>query len=215
MNPIRVLVVDDHSVVRNGVCKALQQHASIKIIGEANGGLEALDWLDKEQPDVMLLDISMPDLDGLDVAARVADEFPSVRVIILSSHGDSVRVHRALQSGVVGYILKDSTDEVVRAVYAVGAGQTYVSTHVLRDPKMGQQRNPRPLEFLAVLPERQRHVLRLMVAGHDTDAIAQELNVPVTQVEAHRTRLMARLGVHDMKGLTQYARRVGLAPSAS
>ncbi|MFL5802376.1 MAG: response regulator [Roseiflexaceae bacterium] len=224
MTLIRVLLADDHALVRAGISALLQSLPEIEVVAEVEDGREALRLIEALQPDVVLMDIAMPGLNGLEAAARIAKEFPQVRVIILSMHENEEYVLRALRAGAVGYLLKGARIfELELAVTSVAHGETYLSPaaskHVVLDyvQRAGEvpasaERAPHPAERLT---PRQREILQLIAAGHTTKEIAQRLDISVKTVEMHRAQLMDRLGIHDIAGLVRYAIRTGLvAPDA-
>ena len=212
MKPIRVLLADDHTLVRAGFRRLIQDLPAIEVVAEAESGHEALRLVQEHQPDVILLDIAMPGLNGLEVAARLAEEFPRVRVLILSMHLNEEYVWQALRAGASGYLLKDSGDsELEIAIRAVARGETYlsppVSKQVISDYMLRAGSEPSSLDRLT---PRQREVLQLIAEGHSTKEIAFTLKVSVKTVESHRTELMERLNIHDVAGLVRYAIRVRL-----
>jgi DNA-binding NarL/FixJ family response regulator len=212
MTPIRVLLADDHTLVRAGFRRLIQDLAEIEVVAEADNGHEALRLVGEHRPDVILLDIAMPGLNGLEVAARLAEEFPQVRVLILSMYLNEEYVWQALHAGASGYLLKDSGDsELEIAIRAVARGETYlsppVSRQVISDYMLRADSEPNPLGRLT---PRQREVLQLIAEGHSTKEIAFMLKVSVKTVETHRAELMERLRIHDVAGLVRYAIRLGL-----
>jgi DNA-binding NarL/FixJ family response regulator len=212
MKSIRVLLVDDHALVRAGFRALLQGLREVEIVAEAGNGKDALRLIEAHQPDVVLLDIAIPEPNGLEVAAYVAKKFPNVRVVILSMHANEEYVLQALRSGAVGYLLKDAgTAELELAVKAVARGETYlsppVSKPVIEDYVRRVGSEPRSFDRLT---PRQREVLRLIANGYTTKAVAQELNISIKTAETHRARVMKELGVHDVAGLVRYAVHVGL-----
>ncbi len=212
MKPIRVLLADDHTLVRAGFRALLQSLTDIQVVAEASDGREALRLTAKHQPDVVLMDIGMPGLNGLEATAQITQKFPSIRVIILSMHATEEYVLRALQTGAVGYLLKDAgTSELELAVRAVIRGETYlspaVSKHVIAEYTQRLSNQPPSPEPLT---PRQRGILQLIAKGYTTKEIAQMLHLSVKTVETHRMQLMARLNIHDIAGLVRYAIRVGL-----
>jgi DNA-binding NarL/FixJ family response regulator len=212
MNPIRVLLADDHALVRAGIRALAQNLAGIEIVAEAVDGRDALALIKTHQPDLVLMDISMAGLNGLEATARVAKEFPNVRVIILSAHANEEYVWQALRSGAAGYLLKDAgTAELELALNAVARGETYlspaVSKHVVADYVRRVGGEPRTLELLT---PRQREILQLIAEGQTTKEIARTLHISVKTVETHRMQLMERLDIHDVAGLVKYAIRTGL-----
>jgi DNA-binding NarL/FixJ family response regulator len=215
MNPIRVLLADDHTLVRAGIKGLLQGLAGVEVVGEAGDGQEALRLAQTTRPDVVLLDVGMPGLNGLEVAGRLATLDASIRVVILSMHTSEEYVLRALRAGCVGYLLKASAvSELELAVRAVARGETYlspaVSKRVVDDyvSRTGGAADP-----LDALTPRQREILQLAAEGNSSKEIAQRLGLSVKTVEAHRAQLMERLDVHDLAGLVRFAVRVGLVRS--
>jgi DNA-binding NarL/FixJ family response regulator len=212
MKPIRVLLAEDHALVRAGFRALLENLPGIQVVAEAGDGREALHLIETHRPDVVLMDITMPGLNGLGAAARVANEFPYVHVIILSMHANEEYVLQALRAGAAGYLLKDAgPTELELAVTAVARGETYlsppVSKHVIADyvRRVGDESSS-----LVQLTPRQREVLQLIAEGHTTREIARILDVSVKTAETHRAQLMERLDIHDIAGLVRYAIRVGL-----
>jgi DNA-binding NarL/FixJ family response regulator len=212
---LRILLADDHSMVRAGLRALLEELPGIEVVGEAADGPEALRLIGELKPDVAFLDISMPGLNGLEVAARVARDHPHTRVIILSMHADDEYVRRALHAGAAGYLLKTSDrSELELAVRAVARGDSWLTPPVSRRVVAFALGNP-PAEAqpLEVLTPRQREVLQLIAEGFSNKQIAQKLSVGVKTVESHRTELMERLDIHGIAGLVRYAIRVGIVRS--
>lgn len=212
MKPVRILITDDHTLVRAGFRALLQSIEGLEVVAEAGDGREALLLVAAKSPDVVFMDIGMSGLNGLDATARITKEFPAVRVIILSMHTNEEYVLQALRAGAVGYLLKEAgTTELELAVWAVARGETYlspaVSKYVIADyvRRVGGEPNS-----LARLTPRQREVLQLIAEGHTTQEIARTLKISVKTVETHRAQLMERLQIHDIAGLVRYAIRVGL-----
>jgi DNA-binding NarL/FixJ family response regulator len=212
MKPIRVLLAEDHTLVRAGFRSLLENLPDVQVVAEAGDGREALRLIENHQPDVVLMDISMPGLNGLEAAARVASEFPYVRVIILSMHANEEYVLQALRAGVAGYLLKDAGPaELELAVTAVARGEMYLSPplskRLIADyvRRVGDEAS-----VLERLTPRQRQVLQLIAEGHTTQDIARILGISAKTVETHRAHLMEQLDIHDVAGLVRYAIRVGL-----
>lgn len=209
---IRVLLADNHTLVRAGLRALLQNIEGIQVVAEAGDGREALRLIAAHQPDVVLMDVAMPEMNGLEATARVVKEFPNVRVIILSMHANEEYVLQALRTGAAGYVLKDSgVSELELALRAIAKGETYlspaVSKHVVADyvRRVGSESSS-----LEQLTPRQREILQLLVEGRTTKEIAKLLYISVKTVETHRAQLMERLGIHDVAGLVRYAIRMGL-----
>jgi len=207
---IRVMLADDHTLVRAGIRALLESIPEVEVVAEADDGREALDLINKHRPDVALLDIGMPGLNGLELAKRVATESPKTRIIILSMHADANYVNQALRAGVRGYLLKGAAvAELPLALRAVTGGETYltpkVSRFVVDGFLSGEEAGP-----LEGLTRRQCEILQLIAEGHSTKEIAGVLELGVKTVETHRSRLMDRLDIHDVAGLVRFAIRAGL-----
>jgi DNA-binding NarL/FixJ family response regulator len=212
MTSIRILLADDHALVRAGFCALLAGVPGTQVVAEAGDGREALRLAQEHQPDIVLMDIGMPGLNGLEAAARIGDECPRTRVIILSMHANEEYVVQALQAGAAGYLLKDAdAAELELAVRSVSQGETYLSPPVSRQViadylrRIGDDTHP-----LAQLTPRQREVLQLIAEGQTSREIARTLRISVKTVESHRSALMERLDIRDLAGLVRYAIRVGL-----
>jgi DNA-binding NarL/FixJ family response regulator len=212
MNTIRVLLADDHTLVRAGIRSLLQQLSGVEVVGEAGDGHEVLRLAEALRPEVVLLDVGMPGLNGLEVAGRLTVLDPSMRVVILSVHTSQEYVLRALRAGCAGYLIKASAvTELELAVRAVARGETYlspaVSKRVVDDYVHWAGGAADPLDALT---PRQREVLQLAAEGHSSKEIANVLGLSLRTVETHRAQLMERLDVHDLAGLVRFAVRVGL-----
>jgi DNA-binding NarL/FixJ family response regulator len=212
MTPIRVLIADDHTLVRAGIRGLLQRLPDVEVVGEAGEGQEALRLAEVLQPDVVLMDIGMPGLNGLEAAARLATLGTTIRVIILSMHTAEEYVLRALRAGCAGYLLKGAAvSELEVAVRAVARGETYLSPAVSKqvvDDYVGRTGGATgPLDALT---PRQREILQLVAEGNTSKDIAARLALSVKTIEAHRAHIMERLDVHDLAGLVRFAVRVGL-----
>jgi DNA-binding NarL/FixJ family response regulator len=209
MNPLRILVADDHTLVRAGFCSLVENIAGVEVVAEAEDGHQALELIDQHRPDIVLMDITMPRLNGLDVAARVIGRHPHVRIIILSMHPDEEYVLRALRIGVAGYLIKDAgTEELEMAIRSVAQGKTFLSPSISEQVAEYVRRVGDGSEEL--LTSRQREVLQLIAEGLTNREIAETLEISVKTVESHRTHLMNRLEIHDVAGLVRYAIRAGL-----
>lgn len=212
MNPIRVLLADDHSLFRAGVHALLSNIEGVEVVGEADSGRKALDMVRARTPDVVLMDIAMPEMNGLETTTRVTKEFPGVRVIMLSMHAGEEYVMQALRAGASGYLLKDAaTSELELAVRAVARGETYltptISKRVIDDYLMRTTGSQGPVDQLT---KRQREILQLIAKGYTSKEMAQMLTLSPKTIETHRTQLMKQLDIHDVAGLVRYAIRVGL-----
>ena len=213
MTPLRVLLVDDHALVRAGMRSLLQDLPDVEVVAEAGHGAEALAIAERERPDVVLMDIAMKGMNGLEAAARLRERLPGVKVIILSMHTSEEYVLLALRAGAAAYLIKDSaTSELELALKCVMRGETYLSPAISRQvvdgyvQRVGASAGPEPLT------PRQREVLKRIAEGRSTKEIAFELSLSVKTVETHRAQIMERLGIRDVAGLVRYAMRAGLVP---
>jgi DNA-binding NarL/FixJ family response regulator len=211
--PIRVLLADDHTLVRAGIRALLEKLPGVAVAGEASDGREILDLIQAQQPDAVLMDISMPGLNGLQALARITRDSPHVRVIILSRHPNDEYVLQALKSGASGYLLKRAaTAELPAALKSVMAGEVYLSREIASQflKKFPLQEIARSTSALERLTSRQREILQLLAEGETTKAIALILKISDKTVEYHRAKLMACLGIFDIPGLVRFAMRTGL-----
>jgi DNA-binding NarL/FixJ family response regulator len=212
VRPVRVLLAEDHTLVRAGIRALLESLEGVEVVAEAADGREALRLAQAHAPDILLMDITMKEMNGLEAAARLAKEHSTTRVIILSMHADPIYVRQALQAGAAGYLLKGAdVAELELALKAVTRGDTYlspsVSKDVVGDLLSGKAPAANPLDELT---PRQRETLQLIAEGKTTKEIASRLNLSIKTVETHRAQLMERLDIHDVAGLVKFAIRVGL-----
>jgi DNA-binding NarL/FixJ family response regulator len=212
MSPIRVLLADDHSLVRAGVRSLLERIPRVEVVGEASTGREALALVRSKLPDLVLLDIAMSDLGGLEALPRIIKNSPSVKVVVLSAYGTEEYVSRALRSGASGYMLKYAAmAELGLAINSVAEGEIYLSPSISRTIINSYlERDGGELSPLEQLTPRQREILQMIAEGKNTKEIASALEVSVKTVESHRLQLMARLDIHEVAGLVRYAIRNGL-----
>jgi len=218
MGAIRVLIVDDHDLVRAGIRALLDRSSDIEVVGEAGDGREALDLIARTAPDVVLLDISLPGLNGLDVALKAKQVFPGVRILFLSMHMNEEYVARALKIGAAGYVLKRATTgELEHAIRSAKKGDTFLSPAISRrmfpDDEAaagkGYESLPAAKSHNRLTP-RQREILQLVAEGYSTKEIARKLSLSFNTVSVHRTNLMERLDIHDLASLVRYAIQVGI-----
>lgn len=202
---ITVLLVEDHTLIRAGIRALLEKMDGIEAVGEAGDGHNALALASRLQPDVVLMDITLPGMDGLEAARRLQNDYPHIKVLMLTMHSSSEFVARALSYGASGYLLKESaSSELEVAVRAVAQGNKYlspaVSGHIL---EQYLKHSPDLVDPLSCLTARQREVFDLIVQGYTTKAMASHLSLSVKTVETHRQQLMQRLDIHDVAGLTR------------
>ena len=210
---IRVLLVDDHALVRAGIRSLLGTMPNVEVVGEAAGGEEALALAETTTPDIVLMDIAMKGLSGLQAAARIRDLHRNVRVIILSMHSGEEYVMQAMRAGAVGYLLKDAaTSELELALRSVIRGESWFSPAVSKQVVEGYVQRVGGEPAADALTARQREVLTLIATGSSTKEIAFALKLSVKTVETHRAQIMERLGIRDVAGLVRYALRAGLVP---
>ncbi len=208
---IRVFLADDHTVVRDGLRFLLEATGDIVVVGDAADGRQAARQIVQLKPDVALIDITMPEMNGVETTRVLRMDAPETRVIILSMHSTVEHIHGAMQAGARGYLLKDSAGlEVVAAVRAVQRGERYLSqkiTQTLIDDyvQLGEQRNP-----LSQLTAREREVMQLVVEGHSSSEIARRLNISTKTVETYRSRVMQKLQLTDLASLVKFAIQHGL-----
>lgn len=217
MPKIRILITDDHALIRRGIASLLNDQADMEVVAEAGGGDEALQMMQEAAPDVVLMDISMPGMDGLEAAKRVQTEFPGMRVLILTMHDREDYLFRAVRVGAAGYILKGAdVQELLSAIRAVHKGDVYLSpkitsvllTDYLRRTETGEQE-----ASYDGLTEREREVLRMIAQGQTTGEIAEVLHLSRHTVDTHRDHIMQKLNLHRKAELIKYAIRKGIVVS--
>jgi DNA-binding NarL/FixJ family response regulator len=208
MSDIRILLADDHHLVRAGLHSLISLMSGVSVIAEASNGRQAVELTAQHRPDIVLMDINMPELNGLAAAERITKEIPGPKVIILSMFGNEQYVEQALRSGASGYLLKDAdVRELELAITAVMRGDTYLSPAAAKHATTLAMRAATNKEPLTA---RQREILQLIAEGASTKDIAQRLDLSVRTVETHRAQIMDRLEIRDVAGLVRYAIRTGL-----
>ena len=212
MKWISILVADDHSLVRAGICALVEKLPYAKVVAEAEDGRDALRLVREHKPDLVLMDIAMPGLNGLEATSRISQAFPDVRVVVLSMYANEEYVREAISAGAAGYLPKRSAaTELEQAIKAVGRRDTYfsplVSRYIVKDRK-GHVRADRAL--IERLTPRQREILQLIAERHNNSDISRILEISIKTVETHRAQLMARLDIYDVPGLVRFAIRAGL-----
>ena len=208
---IRVFLIEDHTLVRAGIKSLLQNVEGIEVAGEAGNGRDALRMMRTDTPDIVLTDIAMAGLNGMETTARITKDFPGVRVIVLSMYANEEYVMQALRAGAAGYLVKEAaTSELELAIRAVARGDTYLSPAISGKVVDMTLRPHAPGSPLDRLTPRQREILQLIAEGRSTKQIADTLKLSVKTVETHRAQLMSRLEIYDVPGLVRYAIRVGM-----
>jgi len=207
-----VLLADDHALVRAGLKLLVQKLPGVEVVGETGDGLEVVKLAQSLQPDIVLMDIAMPGLNGLDAALRIKKASPAVKVILLSMFGSEDHLRQAMDAGASGYLLKGADlEELGRAIQAVRHGDTYLTPAVAKHTiDIIRSRNAGQSGPLDRLTTRQREVLQLIAEGHSTKSMADRLGLSIKTVETHRAQLMERLNIHDVAGLVRFAIQVGL-----
>lgn len=209
---IRVLLADDHKLVRAGIRSLLENLPEVEVVAEASDGREAIRLVEQNEPAIVLMDLAMPVLNGLEATRYLTRTFPEVRVLILSIYADEEHVYQALRAGAAGYLLKGAaTEELELAIRSVARGETYLSPPVSKPVIMEYIRRTNVgLTSRERLSPRQAQILKLIAEGRTTKQVALELAISVKTVETHRSALMTRIGIHDVAGLVRYAVKVGL-----
>ena len=207
----RVLLADDHTIVREGILSLLQAHSEITVVGTADNGKQAVEKARTTFPDVVVMDIAMPILNGIEATRQLKKLMPQTKVIVLTMYADEEYVLRALHAGVRGYLLKKSAAaELIQAIRRVERGDFYLSpdiSNVVIDKFLSSSE---PAEETDTLSDRERQILQLIAEGHTNREIAGALGITPKTVDTHRTRLMTKLGIHDTPGLVRYAIRKGI-----
>jgi len=214
MMAIRVLLADDHTIVRDGLCALLEKHGNINVVGSVSNGREAVKLSHELKPDVVLMDISMPELNGIDATEQIRADSPATQVVILSIHATSEHIYRAFRAGALGYLLKESAGpEAVLAIQAAYEKRRYLTQRIadtvldsyLIQRSVTQQRSP-----LDTLSKREREVLQLVAEGVTSAEIASQLSLSPRTVETYRSRIMNKLDIHDLPALILFALENGL-----
>jgi len=213
---VRILIADDHKILRDGLEALLQKEPGFDVVGTAGDGREAVKLTGELQPDVLILDIGMPEMNGIDAAQKISQEFPNVHMIGLSVHTDPLYVERMFQNGAVGYLPKDcAAEELCAAIRKVMSGGTYIgrslSDTILRRFIDGaSQDRPAPIDRLSA---RERQVLQLLAEGHSAKKSAERLGISAKTIEVHRKNIRQKLGISSIAELTKYAIRTGITDS--
>ncbi|MGH7895319.1 MAG: response regulator [Candidatus Binatia bacterium] len=211
MDKIRVFLVDDHTVVRQGLRRILESDEEIEIVGEAGDGRTAIDLVQKLRPHVVVMDVAMPELNGIEATRQIMKRVEGAKVLVLSMHGDDVYVRQALKAGARGYLLKDSEDlDLIKAVKAIRGGGSFFSPPVSRVVLSGYLGDPlggETEDSVARLTDREREVLQLIAEGKTNKEVASSLSVSINTVETHRKHIMEKLDLHNTAELVRFAIR--------
>jgi two-component system, NarL family, response regulator NreC len=206
---IKILLADDHTIVRQGLKLIISSHADLQVIGEAANGREVLELAEKLKPDVILMDVAMPELNGIEATRRLRDVSPRTKVLVLSMHKEAVYVREILKAGARGYILKDAIDtELISAIQSVARGDGYISPAISGTLLSDYRQNiTNPLDLLS---SREREVLQLIAEGKTNKEVATRLNLSVYTVDSHRGKIMEKLNLHSTGELVRFAMKQGL-----
>jgi len=211
---IRIVLADDHTVIRQGLRLLLERHAGVQVVGEAADGREAIDAVSATNPNVVVLDLAMPNLNGIEAARQIASRFPSVAIVVLSMHADESYLLQALKVGARAYLLKDSADaDLIAAIRAVTQGKAFFSpaiSRLLADDYVHQLQERGVQDSYELLTSREREILQLLAEGKSNKTIATLLNLSPFTVDTHRGRLMQKLNLHSAPELVLYAVRKGV-----
>jgi two-component system response regulator NreC len=214
MVSIRILLADDHTILRRGLRLLLERESDFGIVAEASNGREAVDAVAREAPDVVIMDIAMPSMNGIEATKRICHEFPKTAIIILSVHSDEAYILRALKAGARGYLLKDSAEnDLIQAVRVVAAGKAYFSpavSKILADDYVRQMREHGTEDPFDLLTDRERELLQLIAELSSTKQIAELLGLSPHTVDTHRGNLMQKLNIHSIPEVILYAMRRGV-----
>lgn len=213
---IKVLIADDHAIVRHGLMRSIQQQEDMEVVGQASDGHSAVELVRELMPNVVLMDVSMPALNGIEATRAILRDSPSTRVIALSMHSAKRYVREMFRAGASGYLLKDCEfDELVQTIRLISEGQTYISPSISRivvENYTNSMSDDKESAF-SILTQREREVLQLMAEGNSTKQIAMRLFISPKTVEAHRLRIMNKLDIDNVALLTKYAIQEGLTPA--
>jgi len=214
MKKIRILLVDDHKILRDGICSLLKEYPDMEVVGEAADGKNALNLVKELSPDMVIMDISMPDLNGIEATRRILADYPHIKVMALSMHYDKHFVSEIFKAGASGYLLKDCAfDEMAHAIRMIIDNKTYVNSQIASlvvESLMSDSPRSHNKHAFSLLTEREKEVLQLIAEGKSTKQIASNLNVSTKTIESHRRQVMGKLNIRNIADLTKYAIREGL-----
>ena len=219
MNKIKVLLSDDHTVVRQGLRSLLAAEPDIEVVGEAENGRQAVQMAKTLAPDVVIMDIAMPQLNGLEATRQVAREFPATKVLVLSAYSDDEYVHSLTEAGAVGYLIKQTAaNDLIKAIHEAAKGNSFfspsISKRMLEYYREAYLKGKPLRKHAEQLTSRELEVLQLVAEGRANKQIAADLSISIKTVEKHRQQVMNKLNIHDVAGLTRYAISRGIIESA-
>ena len=214
MKKIRILLVDDHKILRDGICSLLKEYPDMEVVGEAADGKNALNLVKELSPDMVIMDISMPDLNGIEATRKILADYPHIKVMALSMHYDKHFVSEIFKAGASGYLLKDCAfEEMAHAIRMIIDNKTYVNSQIASlvvESLMSDSPRSHNKHAFSLLTEREKEVLQLIAEGKSTKQIASNLNVSTKTIESHRRQVMGKLNIRNIADLTKYAIREGL-----
>lgn len=213
--PIRIVLCDDHQIIREGLRSLLEKQPDMNVVGEALNGLEAIKLVADKKPDIVILDIAMPEMNGIAAARRIFADHPKIKILALSMHSDHHFVTEMLEAGASGYMMKDSAfGELTTAIRTIISGGLFISPHIAVDVLNEFSRRATPSRLskhhIIQLSQREKEILQLISEGHSTKEIASKINVSIKTVETHRQHIMQKVGIHNVAALTKYAVREGI-----
>lgn len=217
MNPgtKRIVIAEDHTILREGLKSLLESNEKFTVVGEADNGRDAILQVGEQQPDLVIMDLSMPGLSGMDAIKEVRDRYPVIKLLVLTVHSEEEYVMASLEAGANGYVLKDASHtELITAAERVLAGKTYLSADiadkVVNSYLQASRNSKEPATRWDSVTQRERQILKLIAEGHTNKSMADYLCISVKTVEKHRANLMKKLGLHNVSALTSYAMEKGI-----
>ncbi len=211
---IRILLADDHTIVRQGLARLLEEQANLKVVGEATNGKIAVEKALKLKPDIVIMDIAMPRMNGIEAAKRIRKQLPDTKILILSMYSHEHYIHELLETGVSGYLLKDSSGrDIIKAIHAAMKNETFLSPSIskkLVDTYLSPRKNSARVDRYKRLTNREREVFQLIAEGHTTRSIADMLCVSISTIKSHRANIMEKLDIESPVKLVHFAIRLGL-----
>jgi DNA-binding NarL/FixJ family response regulator len=213
-NPVRIMLADDHTIVRQGLARLLEEHQGLKVVGEAINGQIAVEKAEKLKPDIIIMDIAMPRMNGIEAAKRIRKLVPETKIIILSMYSHEHYIHELLECGVSGYLLKDSSgQDIIKAIRAALKNETFLSPSISKkvvDSYLSPTKSSSKAELYKTLSNREREVFQLIAEGHPTRRIADMLCVSISTIKSHRAKIMEKLGIESSLKLIHFAIKLGL-----
>ena len=214
VKPIRILLADDHTIVRQGLARLLEDQPDLKVVGEATNGRMAMEKAIELKPDIVILDITMPLMNGIEAAKRIRKDLPQTKILILSMYSHEHYIHELLETGISGYLLKDSSGrDIIKAIQAAMRNETFLSPTISKkvvDTYLSPRKSSSREERYKQLSNREREVFQLIAEGHSTREIADMLFVSVSTVKSHRSNIMEKLGIYNTIKLVHFAIQLGL-----